>query len=53
MWLYKSRPDLHKIKLESAELQAKVAERAGRSEKVSRADSATYAPKSSVCDDIE
>ena len=44
---------LHKIRLESAELQAKVAERESRSEKVSLAGIAEYAPKSSVFDDIE
>jgi hypothetical protein len=51
--LYKSRLELRKIKLEIAELQAKVAERESRIEKVSLADIAKYAPKSSVFDDIE
>ncbi len=52
-WFYKSRLELRKIKLEIAELQAKVTERESRIEKVSLADIARYAPKSSAFDDIE
>jgi hypothetical protein len=52
-WLYQSRLELRKIKLEIAELQAKVAERDRRIEKVSLADIAKYAPKSAVFDDIK
>lgn len=52
-WLYQSRLDLRKIKLEIVELQAKIAERESRIEKVSMADIAKYAPKSSAFDDVE
>lgn len=51
--LYKSHLELRKIKLEIAELQARIAERESRIEKVSLADIAKYAPKSSAFDDIE
>jgi hypothetical protein len=39
--------------LEIADLQAKVAERESRREKVTMADIAKYAPKSSAFDDLE
>jgi hypothetical protein len=51
--LYKSRLELRKIKLEVVELQAKVTERESRIEKVSMADIAKYAPRSSAFDDVE
>ncbi len=51
--LYKSRLELRKIKLEIADLQAKMDERERRIEKVSLADIAKYAPRGSAFDDIE
>ena len=51
--LYKARLELRKLTLEIAELQAKVVERESRIEKVTMADIAKYAPRSSAFDDIE
>jgi hypothetical protein len=51
--LYKARLELRKLTLEIADLQAKVAERESRIEKVTMADIAKYAPKSSAFDDLE